>query len=46
MQSKINYIHKNPVRAGIVINPEEYIYSSANQYYTGIVSLIPVEVIV
>ena len=46
MQSKINYIHNNPVSAGIVTKPEEYIYSSANQYYTGKASLIPVEVIV
>jgi len=45
IQSKINYIHNNPVRAGIVKHPEEYIYSSANQYYTGIKSLIPVEVL-
>ena len=46
MQSKINYIHNNPVRAGIVTKSEEYIYSSANQYYTGAKSLIPVETIV
>jgi len=26
---KINYIHDNPVRAGIVENPEDYLYSSA-----------------
>jgi hypothetical protein len=25
----INYIHDNPVRAGIVENPEDYLYSSA-----------------
>jgi len=30
----------------IVTKPEEYTYSSANQYYTGKASLIPVEVIV
>ena len=46
MKSKINYIHQNPVRAGIVSKPEEYTYSSANQYNTGKTSLIPVEVIV
>lgn len=33
--SKLNYIHQNPVRAGIVSNPEEYIYSSASNYVTG-----------
>jgi hypothetical protein len=28
---KINYIHQNPVRAGLVNEPENYIYSSANK---------------
>ena len=32
LQEKIDYIHFNPVRAGIVENPEEYIYSSAVNY--------------
>ena len=29
---KINYIHNNPVRAGIVEKPEDYLYSSARNY--------------
>jgi len=29
---KINYIHNNPVRAGIVAFPEQYLYSSAIDY--------------
>jgi len=29
---RINYIHQNPVRAGIVRNPEDYLYSSASNY--------------
>ena len=29
---KIMYIHKNPVRSGIVIKPEDYFYSSARDY--------------
>lgn len=29
---KINYIHKNPVEAGLVFKPEDYIYSSAIDY--------------
>ena len=29
---KIDYIHNNPVRAGIVSNPEDYLYSSARNY--------------
>jgi REP element-mobilizing transposase RayT len=26
---RLNYIHQNPVRAGIVFEPEDYVYSSA-----------------
>ena len=29
---KINYIHNNPVEAGIVEKPEQYLYSSARDY--------------
>jgi putative transposase len=29
---KLNYIHNNPVRAGIVGKPEDYLYSSATDY--------------
>ena len=29
---KINYIHQNPVRAGLVRKQEEWIYSSASNY--------------
>ena len=29
---KINYIHNNPVEAGIVDRPEDYLYSSARDY--------------
>lgn len=29
---KINYIHNNPVTAGLVYFPEDYIYSSASDY--------------
>ncbi|AMQ56938.1 REP-associated tyrosine transposase [Algoriphagus sanaruensis] len=28
----LNYIHNNPVVAGIVLSPEEYLYSSAKNY--------------
>jgi putative transposase len=28
----LNYIHQNPVEAGIVLSPEEYLYSSAANY--------------
>ncbi len=30
---KINYIHNNPVRAGFVKEPQEWLYSSAKNYY-------------
>ncbi len=29
---KLEYIHNNPVRAGIVVEPEHYVYSSAANY--------------
>jgi putative transposase len=32
MDQKLNYIHYNPVVAGIVLNPEEYLCSSARDY--------------
>jgi REP element-mobilizing transposase RayT len=32
IEQKINYIHDNPVRAGIVEKPEDYIYSSASGF--------------
>ena len=34
-EQKLNYIHYNPVRAGLCINPEDYYYSSARFYYEG-----------
>jgi putative transposase len=30
---KVNYIHLNPVRAGLVEHPDEYLYSSARQWH-------------
>lgn len=35
MQTKLDYIHNNPVRAGWVENPEDWIYSSASNYING-----------
>ena len=32
IKQKVNYIHSNPVRNGIVENPEDYLYSSARNY--------------
>jgi REP element-mobilizing transposase RayT len=32
IESRINYIHENPVRAGWVANAEDYLYCSARNY--------------
>ena len=36
IREKIEYIHNNPVRAGIVEKPEDYLYSSARNYANGV----------
>ena len=43
-EQKLNYLHENPVRAGIVREPDHYVYSSANDYYEK-ESLIKLEMI-
>ena len=43
ISQKINYIHENPVVAGIVLKPEDYPYSSAMNY-AGVQGLLPVTV--
>jgi hypothetical protein len=35
-RQKLDYIHLNPVRAGLCKYPEEYLYSSARFYETGV----------
>ncbi len=35
IKQKLDYIHNNPVEEGIVDKAEEYIYSSARDYYYG-----------
>ncbi len=42
-EQKLDYIHYNPVKAGIVQFPEEYLYSSAKEYYLGIKGLVELE---
>lgn len=44
MQQKIDYIHQNPVKAGWVYRPEDYVYSSAANY-VGIDQIIEVDCI-
>ncbi len=43
-RQKLDYIHKNPVRAGWVEKEEDYTYSSAAALYTGKKAQIPLEV--
>ena len=35
IKQKMNYIHNNPVEDGVVDKAEEYLYSSARDYYHG-----------
>jgi len=35
LMTKLNYIHNNPVKAGLVELPEHYLYSSASNYILG-----------
>jgi REP element-mobilizing transposase RayT len=42
MDQKLNYLHSNPVRAGIVTSPESYLYSSAVDYYTNLRGMIEI----
>ena len=32
IETRLNYIHENPVRAGLVADTEDYLYSSARNY--------------
>jgi hypothetical protein len=41
---KLHYIHKNPVKAGIVEKPEDYVFSSARDYL-GRKGLFPIKFI-
>ncbi len=42
IDQKLNYLHNNPVKAGFVENPEDYVYSSAKDY-AGEKSLLDIE---
>ena len=43
VDQKLEYIHNNPVKAGIVEKAEDYLYSSAIDYYTGKKGLLEIE---
>ena len=42
LDTRMQYIHENPVRAGLVEKPEDYLYSSASNY-AGLTNLITVD---
>jgi len=42
LHQRINYIHENPVRTGLVASAEEYLYSSARNY-AGLSSVIEID---
>ena len=44
LKQKLDYIHLNPVRAGIVNNAVDYFYSSARNYYLDDQHLIEIDV--
>ncbi|MDB5226005.1 MAG: transposase [Bacteroidota bacterium] len=35
MHQKLDYLHDNPIEAGFVEKGEDWLYSSAKEYYTG-----------
>jgi putative transposase len=43
MESKLDYIHNNPVSAGIVENAEDYLLSSARDYLTNKKGLLEID---
>lgn len=40
---RLDYIHNNPVAAGIVFRPEDYVYSSAREYYYEMAGKVPLK---
>ena len=45
IQQKLNYIHKNPVRANWVEMPQHYIYSSASNYLEQGKGILEIEIL-
>lgn len=44
IDQRLNYLHMNPVKAGFVNNPEDWLYSSAKQY-AGLPGMLSLELI-
>lgn len=45
IHQKVEYIHNNPVRNGLVALPEHYVFSSARDYFTDEKGLVDIELI-
>ena len=43
LKQRLDYLHENPVRSGLVWEPQHYKYSSAINYYTNQPGLLPVQ---
>lgn len=43
LREKLNYIHRNPVRGGLVNNPQDYAYSSFRNYVLDDETLIEID---
>jgi putative transposase len=43
LKQRMDYLHDNPVRAGIVYNAEDYVYSSARDYYLDKKGMLDIE---
>ncbi|PKK84826.1 MAG: hypothetical protein CVT49_01340 [candidate division Zixibacteria bacterium HGW-Zixibacteria-1] len=43
LRIKLNYIHYNPVKSGLVEKPEDWRYSSACDWISGIPGLLPID---
>ncbi|MFT7162296.1 MAG: putative transposase [Bacteroidia bacterium] len=43
-EERLNYIHLNPVRAGMCFAPEDYVYASAGAY-VGEIGFVSVELV-
>jgi putative transposase len=45
LEQKLDYIHNNPVKAGFVDEPEDYVYSSARDYAgeKGLIDIVLIE---
>ena len=44
-RQRLNYLHENPVRAGIVYKAQDYVYSNATNYYTAMKGRIEVQLL-